>query len=227
MDGSCPLLALYLVRMRLENAPAPGPVRWPWAIPAAVLLVAVLEVLLLPLREANADWRLLGWLLTGLAASATLLAFAQAGGLPWAAHFAFPVLFFFTAVPWPRPIEIEVMQWLMQRNALLAAEILHWLGVSAEVQGNLIRLSSGTLGVDEACSGIRSLQGSLMATLFVGEIFELKRWRRVFLLLAGAGWALVTNAGRTVFLALMAERGGAGALDRWHDPAGYWTLRVV
>lgn len=219
-----PLLALYLVRLRFEHAPPVGaPLRPHW-VPLGLLLIAGSVALLLPLREANADWRLLGWLLTGLAASATLLAFAQAGGLPWAAHFAFPVLFFFTAVPWPRPVEIEVMQWLMQRNALLAAEVLRWLGVNAEVQGNLIRLSSGTLGVDEACSGIRSLQGSLMATLFVGEIFELRRWRRVFLLVAGAGWALVTNAGRTVFLALVAERGAAGALDQWHDPAGYWTL---
>jgi len=219
-----PLLALYLVRMRLENAPAPGSVRWPWAIPAGIVLVAVAEVVLLPLREANADWRLLGWLLTGLAVWVTLLAFAQVGGRPWMRHFAYPVLFFFTSVPWPRPVEIEVMQWLMQHNARLAAELLHWLGVGAEVQGNLIRLSSGTLGVDEACSGIRSLQGALMATLFVGEIFELKSSRRVFLLLAGAGWALLTNAGRTVFLALMRERGGSEALDRWHDPAGYWTL---
>ena len=181
------------------------------------LLVAVAEVLLLPLREANADWRLLGWLLTGVAALVTLLAFAQVGGLPWMVHFAYPVLFFFTSVPWPRPVETDVMQWLMQHNATLAAELLRWLGVGAEVQGNLIRLSSGTVGVDEACSGIRSLQGSLMATLFVGEIFELKRLRRVFLLLAGAGWALVTNAARTVFLALMQGTGrvrGAGSVAR-------------
>lgn len=219
-----PLLTLYLVRIRLESAPPPGPMRWAWLIPVGVALVAVVEVLLHPLQEANADWRLLGWLLTGVATLVTLLVFAQVGGLPWLRHFAFPVLFFFTAVPWPRPIETDVMQWLMQHNARLAAELLHWLGVGAEVQGNLIRLSSGTLGVDEACSGIRSLQGSLMATLFVGEIFELKRLRRVFLLLAGAGWALVTNAARTVFLALMRERGGPEALDRWHDPAGYWTL---
>jgi exosortase len=219
-----PLLALYLVRVRLENAPAAGSLPWSWLVPAGLLVVAAAETVLLPLREANADWRLLGWLLTGLAALVTLSGFAQAGGLPWLVHFAFPALFFFTAVPWPRPLEIQVMQWLMLHNAGLAVELLHWFGVSAEVQGNLIRLSSGTLGVDEACSGIRSLQGSLMATLFVGEIFELQRWRRLFLLLAGAGWALVTNAGRTVFLALATERGGAEALDRWHDPAGYWTL---
>lgn len=219
-----PLLTLYLVRMRLEATPVPAsrpPSRW---TAVAFLLIAGAEALLLPIREANADWRLLGWVLSGLAAGATLVAFGQAGGFSWMTHFCFPVLFFFTAVPWPRPMEIEVMQWLMQHNAMLAAELLGWLGIHAEVQGNLIRLPGGTVGVDEACSGIRSLQASIMATLYVGEIFALKRWRRVFLLLAGAGWALLTNATRTLFLALMTNRGGEDALDRWHDPAGHWIL---
>lgn len=219
-----PFLTLYLVRLRFENIPAAAPSRWTGMIAACLLLAAALEALLLPLREANADWRILGWLLTGLAVLAAMLALAQAGGASWVIHFALPLLFFFTAVPWPRPIEIDVMQWLMRHNAQLAAEILRWLGVPADVRGNLIQLSTGTIGIDEACSGIRSLQGSLMATLFVGEIFELKRWRRLLLLVAGLGWALVTNSLRTVVLALLNERSGTEALNRWHDPAGYWTL---
>jgi len=219
-----PLMALYVFWTRFENAPTPGKPPRMLAIPAGILLITLVEVLVMPLREANADWRLLGWMLTGLAAVATLLALGQTGGVPWMTHFAFPVLFFFTSVPWPCTVESALMQWLMRHNAELAAELLHWLGVVAEVQGNWIRLSSATVGVDEACSGIRSLQGSLMATLFVGEIFELGRWRRVALLLAGAGWALLTNSGRTLFLALMAERSGTPAMERWHDPAGYWIL---
>ncbi|HEY2574459.1 MAG TPA: exosortase/archaeosortase family protein [Verrucomicrobiaceae bacterium] len=220
-----PFLALYLVRMRAEKLPLAGAASRR-AVVAGVLLVALAEMLLLPVREANADWRLLGWLLTVLATLAAWLALAQAGGVPWMAHFSFPILFFFTAVPWPRPVEIDVMQWLMRHNAKLATEALGWLGVNAEVQGNLIRLTQNVLGVDEACSGIRSLQGTLMATLFVGELFELQRGRRVFLLLVGAVWALVTNTGRTVFLALTEERSGSEALESWHDPAGYWTLGI-
>jgi len=221
-----PLLALYLLRLRLETMPAAGPVRSSWIVGWGVLIIAAAEALLIPLREANADWRLLGAVLTGLAALATLLAFFQAGGLRWLWHFAFPVLFMFTAVPWPRKMEFDIMHGLMQHNALLAAEGLHWLGVNAVVQGSLIRLSSLTVDIDEACSGIRSLQGALMATLFIGEIFELKRWQRVFLLLIGACWALVTNAARTLFLSLVTERDGMEGYDRWHDPAGYWILGV-
>lgn len=221
-----PLLALYLLRLRLENRPPPSPVRWPWMVALGALVIALAEALLIPVREANADWRLLGAVLTALAAAATLMAFYLAGGRPWLLHVVFPVLFMFTAVPWPRRLESDVMHWLMQHNALLAAEGLHWLGVNAVVQGSLIRLSSLTVDIDEACSGIRSLQGALMATLFIGEIFELRRWQRVFLWLIGACWALVTNAGRTLFLSLVTDREGMEGYDRWHDPAGYWILVV-
>lgn len=219
-----PPLTLYLLRLRLERLPTPLPLLRTGWIALGLLLVALAEALLLPVREANADWRLLGWLLTALACTATLLTCAQAGGLPWLVRLAFPALFFFIAVPWPRALEINVMQGLMLSNAQLSAELLHWFGMAAEVQGNLIRLPSGLVGVDQACSGIRSLQGSIMTTLFVGEIFELTFLRRGFLLLAGAGWALVTNVGRTMFLAWAAGQGGDAALDRWHDSAGLWVL---
>lgn len=221
-----PLLALYLGRLRLEGLPMPKPVRSGWIVQAGLLLIALAEVVVLPVQEANVDWRLLGAVLTALAVGATLLALYQAGGLPWVGHLAFPVLFTFTAVPWPRQLEFDLMQGLMLHNAQLAAEGLRWLGVMAEVQGSLIQLSTHVVDIDEACSGIRSLQGALMATLFVGEIFDLGRGRRLALLLIGAAWALVTNAGRTLFLALVTERAGLAGYDQWHDSAGLGVLAV-
>jgi exosortase len=220
-----PVLSAYMIWMRREAAPATwGPAPPRMAVATAVLIVASLEALFVPLHESNPEWRFLGCSLASLSVFITLLAFAQARGIHWMGHFAFPVLFFFTAVPWPRPFETEVMQPLMQRNALLAAEIIRWFGIPAEVQGNLIRLSHETLGVDDACSGIRSLQSSLMATLFVGEIFALSWVKRALLLLAGAVWALVTNVVRTVILSLLAERRGSAALDDWHDSVGLWVV---
>ena len=41
--------------------------------------------------------------------------------------------------------------------------------MAAIQRGNLIELSTGVLGVDEACSGIRSFQSTLMAALFLDE----------------------------------------------------------
>ncbi len=215
-----PLLAAYLLRLRLESLPAPGAPAPAWLTRTGLLVCLLGWAMLLPVQEANPEWRLLGWLFSGLAVLASLCVAGAAGGWAWCVHLSFPVLFFLTAVPWPHGLENRVMHDLMQVNAALAAEIMRWLGVAAEVQGNQVWLPQATLSVDEACSGIRSLQGALMTAWFAGEIFAL-RWRsRSLLLVAGLLWALATNTARTLVLTLLLERGGAPLLDRWHDGVG-------
>ena len=221
-----PLLALYLVKVRFERCPAPAPALSKSFAGFLLILVALASFLSMPLREANPQWRSMGWWLTGLAATATLLGFWQAGGRPWLRRFIFPVLFIFTAVPFLRGIEEASMHWLMQHNAALSMEILHWLGVDCYARGNLITLPAGTLGVDEACSGIRSLQGTLMLTLFLGEILALSLPRRVTLLISGIFWALITNVGRTASLGWIANRNGLHTMEDWHDSAGYTVLAI-
>jgi exosortase len=221
-----PLLALYLIKVRFEQPPPPGAAPKVTVMWGVSLVLALLAVLALPWQVANPDSRLLDWWFSALAVSVSLVAFWQAGGRKWAAYFTFPLFFFFIAVPLPARIESPGMQWLMRNNAIIAVEALHWMGISGEARGNLISLPNCTLGVDEACSGIRSLQGTLMLTLFLGELISLSRWRRVMLLVAGFGWAVLTNVGRTIALSLVAVSGGLPAVERWHDTAGYTVLAV-
>ncbi len=219
-----PWLALYAFYMRAERFPPPGRVLSGWRVSLPLVLIAIGAAAAVLVREANPDWRLLGWVLSGLAMGATLLWLAGGGGWSWVRHFAFPVLFFLTAVPWPRPQENAVMGELMRRNAVVATESLRWLGFEATAKGNLIRLPTGTVGVEEACSGVRSLQGALMMTLFVGELFRLAWVSRAVLFLVGLGWVLLANAVRTAWLGWVAAREGPAAMERWHDVAGYTVL---
>jgi len=221
-----PLLAAYLIKVRFESLPERNPP--PTAQPAniAMLLLALASILIMPIREANLDWRLVEWALVPVAIAASLVCFWQLGGLPWVRHFSFPLLFFLIAVPLPRNLEYPWMDRLMLTNAHASVEILHWLGVDAQARGNLIQLPTCTLGVEEACSGIRSLQSTLMLSLFLGEILNLRWPRRLILLGAGLGWALITNIGRTTVLAWLASRDGLAAVDRWHDIAGFSVLAL-
>jgi len=221
-----PFLALYAFRMRSENCPVPGPQLARWIASIGALLIALVMAVAVLFREANPEWRLLGWLLSGLAMGLTFLWLASAGGWVWVRHFAFPIVFFFTAVPWPRPQENALMSELMERNALVATEGLRWLGFEATAKGNLIYVASGVVGVEEACSGVRSLQGALMMTLFVGELFRLTWFCRALLFVAGLGWVLVANAARTTWLGWVAARDGPAAMEQWHDIAGYTVLGV-
>ena len=139
-------------------------------------IVALL--LLLPVRLfeiANPEWRLLAWIHALAVVTLTLLLLWWAGGKAWLRHFAFPVAFIFIAVPWPTALETPLIQGLMRIVAHVAAETAMLLGTPAQVEGNLIRVNNGLVGVNEACSGIRSLQTSLMIGLLFGEVKRLSR----------------------------------------------------
>ena len=153
-----PFLAAYLFAERWKNRPIPRPGHPAWAHAAAALLFAFI---LLPARlveEAAPDWRLVGWVLALAAVALSLVAILYMGGWPWLWHFAFPIGFFLVAVPWPAPPRHVVVQRLMHAVASLCVEALGWWGIAAVQQGNVIRISSGVVGVEEACSGVRSLR---------------------------------------------------------------------
>jgi exosortase len=221
-----PFLAAYLIKVRGENPPPARPPQRRLLADLVLLALAGASVLLMPIREANLDWRLIEWGLVAIAIAASLLCAWHLGGWPWVRHFAFPLLFFLIAVPLPRTLEYPWMDRLMLNNATTSAELLRWLGVEATARGNLIDLPNCRLGVEEACSGIRSLQSTLMLSLFLGEILALSWVRRTILLAAGLGWAVVTNIGRTSALGWIASREGQSAVDRWHDVAGYSVLAL-
>jgi len=111
-------------------------------------------------------------------------------------------------------------RWVVAANT----EALRLMGLPAEAQGNIILLGGAAVGVDEACSGIRSLQTLGMLALFVGALWQLRVGHRVFLLLLAGAAALVFNFLRSFILALCVVKGGLATYEAWHDPAGYLSL---
>lgn len=191
------------------------------------------------IQEANPWWALAHWALALTVVGLTLW-FLRWALPPLPAHgrqeppcrppwdqFVFPVAFILVAVPWPYLLTEPVIQALTWWNTLFTVEILGWLGIPAVPHGNVIELASGRVGVDEACSGIRSLQGTLMLSLLFGELYALRVSARVWLVLLGPSVALLGNLARTVWLTLAAARGGESAVAAWHDPAGVTVLLVA
>ena len=187
---------------------------------AAGLVYWVLRVL----QEANPIWRLASYGLALAAVAMTLLAIYLTQGGRRAGHFIFPVVFFLVAVPWPSRVEEAVIQTLTRFNASLVVEVLSFAGVPALMHGNVIEISAGMVGIDEACSGIRSFQATLMMALFLGAFYGLGRARRWWLLGAGPALALAFNFARMLVLVLVAAHAGLPAMERWHDPTGVALL---
>ena len=140
------------------------------------------------------------------------------------ARFAFPICFFLTAVPWPTFFEQPIIQHLSRINAAIVVNVLGIIGIPAIQHGNVIEISTGMVGINDACSGIRSLQSSLMISLFLGEFYFMKWPRRLFLIFAGFFLAMFFNACRTSLLTFLAAKKGIDAIARYHDETGMTIL---
>jgi exosortase len=218
-----PALAIFLAARRWKSRPAASPASGPLALAMLVGSAAAILPLWL-IAQPNPEWRLVSWLFSGVVIVFTLGWCARAGGGSWVRHFAFPVCFVLTAIPWPSAWETAVIQGLTRFVAGAAVEALNAGGIVAVQRGNLIEVGTGLLGVNEACSGIRSLQASLMVSIFLGELLDLSWAKRGWLVAISLGTALLGNVVRATFLAQAAARAGGGEVDRWHDPAGYTIL---
>lgn len=179
--------------------------------------------LLLPMRlllEATPGWRTLNWLLACDVVALTLIAAYWWRGLSWLIQFAFPICFILVAVPWPHSIEGPLIQGLTRANTAITVELLAWLGIPASQQGNLIEISTGVVGVNEACSGIRSFQTSIMISFFFGEFYRFGILWRMLLVPIGFSAAFLFNVCRTTILTWIAAKDGVAAIETYHDQAG-------
>ncbi len=219
-----PWLALYTGWQRWRCRPTPdAPIRGSATV-AAILTLTVLAVWVL--AQPSPDWPLLNWTLTAQVVAISLALIGAAGGWSWVRHFAFPAIIIFTAIPWPDYVESPLTQGLMRLVAGVSVNLLDLIGIGALQHGNLIEVGSGVVGVDEACSGVRSLHGSFMASVVLGELFRLNVSRRLILIGTSLVAAFVTNVVRAAFLAWSAAHAGVGSVDRWHDPAGMTILAI-
>ncbi len=100
------------------------------------------------------------------------------------------------------------------------------LGIAAHRQGNIIELAHGTVGVEEACSGVRSLVSCVFAAILFSAALTRKPWARALLIALAAPLALAMNVVRSLLLTLLVN-GGVRVEGTWHDATGYAILAVT
>jgi exosortase len=105
-------------------------------------------------------------------------------------------------------------------------DALHLLGVPAQQHGNLIELASTTVGVAEACSGIRSLLSCVYAGFFFAAWQVRAPARRALLIIVAPVLAVIMNFLRSLTLTLMANAGW-DINGFWHDATGFGILGLT
>lgn len=218
---AAPVLMAYLWWERWSERPSPvprarvAPPFWFVALALAALLFPV-RLLLVPFPL----WPLLLVVFSGLfviAASTAAWLYGGRAGVKWVAP---PFLLLFATLPLPSFVDTHVIEPLRRLIAALAADVGNLCDIPAIAAGTSIRLAQAWVGVDEACGGIRSLQGCLMMALFFGEWYRFSGSRRAALVLAAVACAVAGNFLRVVYLLFTTAHGGIAALESGHDAAG-------
>jgi exosortase len=150
-----------------------------------------------------------------------------------ASLFVFPVLVWLVSAPMVSAVETQLNLALLRKVVTVVAFVFDTLGVPIEQQGNVLALPPingrpNQVGVEDACSGIRSLTACLFAGSFLAAVFVDRLWKKVLLVAAAMGLAFLTNLGRSLFLTAWAYAYGHEAIEgRVHDIAGYAVLGLT
>ena len=103
---------------------------------------------------------------------------------------------------------------------------LHLIGIPARQHGNIIELVRTTVGVEEACSGIRSLLSCVYAGFFFAAWQIRRPAARLALIVTAPVLALGMNFLRSLTLTLIANA-GEEITGFWHDVTGFAILAVT
>lgn len=115
------------------------------------------------------------------------------------------------------------LQLWVTENVLRA---LHLLGIAATRHGNIIDLATTSVGVEDACSGVRSLISCVFAGFVFSAMLLRAPWARALLILLSAPLAIVMNFVRSLTLTLLANN-GVDITGTWHDATGFAVLAVT
>ncbi len=119
-------------------------------------------------------------------------------------------------------LTLGLQQWV----AGSVLQTLHLLGIPARQHGNIIELANATVGIEEACSGIRSLVSCVFAGFFFAAWLVRRPMGRAILIVTAPLLALAMNFLRSLTLTLLTNA-GKDINGFWHDATGFAILGVT
>ncbi len=145
--------------------------------------------------------------------------------LQFTALFTFPCFIWILSAPPIGTVEEKISLFLLGIVANVVYAIMDALGYVVQLRGNVIDFPGGSVGVAEACSGIRSLMACLFAGSFLAAIMLDKLWKKIALVILSMFFAFFNNILRALFLSFWAYENGSESISGFvHDAAGYFVL---
>ena len=213
-----PALALFLVWQRRDQLR-----RTPATPSAAGLLILASSLGLFVAGSVGAELFVTRVSLIGVLAGTVVYAF----GWRHLGLVAFPLAFLVFMIPLPSIVFGHFAVSLQLIASQLGENLLRAADVPVLRDGNLLKLPTVTLEVNEACSGIRSLGALVMMTTLIGYVFQRRAWGRVVLPLAAVPLAIGLNGLRIAVTGLATLRFGPVAAGEAVHTASGWLVFVA
>jgi exosortase len=141
---------------------------------------------------------------------------------------AFPLLFLLLMVPLPQSL-VNVVAFPLQLVAAdFAVDSLHWLGIPALREGNIIHLAETHLFVAEACAGLRSLMALGTLAVVFAYFFRQNAVERIIIVASAIPIAILVNAFRVALTGFLTHHYGNTVAEGWiHQTEGFFTFGLA
>jgi exosortase len=140
---------------------------------------------------------------------------------------AFPLGFCLFLIPMPAIFFYPMTARLQSIAAMTGAWGLDLLGVPVLLDGNVIQLSRVTLGVTEACSGIRSLITLVGLGVAWAYLMLPRFWMQIVLGASVVPITIISNAGRIVMTGLVGRWFGVEFAEGFFHFFSGWLVFIV
>jgi exosortase len=147
----------------------------------------------------------------------------------WTLRWAWPaILFLFFMIPLPGAIAGRLSGPLQHLATVCSTYTLQTLGMPAIATGNVILLSNGTIGVAEACNGLRMLMMFGAATTAAAILLKVSTWEKLCVLISAPAIAIAANTFRIAATGVAQELAGPHLAERiFHDLAGWIMMPLA
>ncbi|HPQ45616.1 MAG TPA: exosortase/archaeosortase family protein [Syntrophales bacterium] len=150
------------------------------------------------------------------------------GGVFIARRLIVPLGYLIFMIPFPSIIwnkfSLLLKLWVSSVTAFL---LNHYGEIAFMHEGNIFTLSSGSLEVADACSGLRSLISMLALGVLIAFLSRYAVWKKLILLIATIPIALTANIMRLLLLVILADRYGLKITHGFlHSFSGFFVFFI-
>lgn len=138
-----------------------------------------------------------------------------------------PLAFLFFAIPPPGPLYVWLSLQLQFISSEIGAAMLHFMGISVFLDGNIIDLGVYRMQVAEACSGLRYLFPLTCFAFLCAWMYRAPLWAKGLILLSVVPITVLTNSARIAMTGVFIEHGSIELAEGFTHLFEGWVIFLI